>query len=161
MVFGLHPLDFTAIAAYFIIVTYLGVVVGKRKTKTLADYFIAGGRWGRVVSFIFVFASAVGGAEAVVVGAGAYRSGLSGVWYWWGSLFATPVYFLFSTIYKRSRVFNLAEFFEMRYGKHVAMLYAVLGTLVCVKGPAFIPCVAPTDIYNGTNFLVRRNNARP
>ena len=110
----------------------LGIVVGKKKTKTLSDFYIAGGKWGPAVAFVFVFASAVGGAEAVVVGAGAYRSGLSGVWYWWNALFGTVIYFLFSTVYKRSRVFNLADFFEMRYGRQVATLYAVVGVGVCI-----------------------------
>ncbi|MSO21777.1 MAG: sodium:solute symporter family protein [Acidobacteria bacterium] len=124
---GLHPIDVAIIATYFAIVAYIGIVIGKQKTKNLGDFFIAGGSWGPVVSFIFVVASAVGGSEAVVVAGGAYRSGLSGVWYYWHPLFAVPVYFLFSTIYKRSRVFNLAEFFAMRYGHGVAMLYAFLG----------------------------------
>ena len=128
----LHTLDIVVLLAYFGIVSFLGIVVGKKQTKTLSDFYIAGGKWGPVVAFVFVFASAVGGAEAVVVGAGAYRSGLSGVWYWWNALFGTVIYFLFSTVYKRSRVFNLADFFEMRYGRQVATLYAVVGVGVCI-----------------------------
>ncbi len=127
MTLGMAPLDFGILLAYFAVVTYIGVVVGKRRAKSLADFFIAGGQWGPFVSFIFVIASVMGGSAAVVVSGGAYRSGLSGVWYYWHPLFAVPVYFLFATIYKRSRVFNAAEFFEMRYGPGVAVLYAVLG----------------------------------
>ncbi len=122
----LHPLDLAVLAAYFLIVTFLGVVVGKKKTKTLSDFFIAGGKWGPVVAFIFVFASVVGGAEAVVVAGASYESGLSGIWYWWAGLFGIIVYYLFAPIYKRSRVLNPAEFFEMRYGPNVATVYALL-----------------------------------
>jgi SSS family solute:Na+ symporter len=124
---GLHPADVSIIGIYFAIVAYIGIVVGRKKTKNLGDFFIAGGRWGPLVSFVFVVASAVGGSEAVVVAGGAYRSGLSGVWYYWHPLFAVPIYFLFSTIYKRSRVYHLADFFAMRYGHGVAMLYAFMG----------------------------------
>src|SRR4029450_4786616 len=127
MILGLHPIDVTIIAIYFAIVAYNGIVIGQKRAKSLGDFFIAGGSWGPIVSFIFVVASAVGGSEAVVVAGGAYRSGISGVWYYWHPLFAVPVYFLFSTIYKRSRVYNSAEFFAMRYGHSVALLYAVLG----------------------------------
>ena len=127
MILGLHPIDVTIIAIYFAIVAYIGIVIGQKRAKSLGDFFIAGGSWGPVVSFIFVVASAVGGSEAVVVAGGAYRSGISGVWYYWHPLYAVPVYFLFSTIYKRSRVFNAAEFFAMRYGHSVALLYALLG----------------------------------
>ncbi|MBM3801332.1 MAG: hypothetical protein FJW26_03360 [Acidimicrobiia bacterium] len=126
-VLGLHAIDVAIIGAYFAIVAFIGIVIGRQKTKSLGDFFVAGGRWGPVVSFIFVVASAVGGSEAVVVAGGAYRSGLSGVWYYWHPLFAVPIYYLFSTIYKRSRVFNTAEFFAMRYGHGVAMVYAFLG----------------------------------
>ncbi|MFN0170704.1 MAG: sodium:solute symporter [Bryobacteraceae bacterium] len=127
MTLGMAPLDLAILLAYFAVVTYIGVVVGRKRAKSLADFFIAGGQWGPFVSFIFVIASVMGGSAAVVVSGGAYRSGLSGVWYYWHPLFAVPIYFLFATIYKRSRVFNAAEFFEMRYGRGVAMLYAVLG----------------------------------
>ena len=127
MILGLHPVDVTIIAIYFAIVAYIGIVIGQKRAKSLGDFFIAGGSWGPIVSFIFVVASAVGGSEAVVVAGGAYRSGISGVWYYWHPLYAVPVYFLFSTIYKRSRVFNAAEFFAMRYGHNLAMLYALLG----------------------------------
>jgi SSS family solute:Na+ symporter len=124
---GLTTGDIAIILAYFAVVLYIGVYVGKKRARTLGDFFIAGGRWGPLVSFIFVIASVMGGSAAVVVAGGAYRSGLSGVWYYWHPLFAVPIYFLFATIYKRSRVFNAAAFFEMRYGHTVSMLYAVLG----------------------------------
>ena len=112
----LHPLDLAVLAAYFLVVTFLGVVVGKRQTRNLRDFFTAGGKWGSLVAFIYVFASAVGGAEAVVVGGAAYRSGLSGVWLWFAGGLGLIIYYIFAPIYKRVRVFNLAEVFEMRFG---------------------------------------------
>ena len=128
----LHLLDIVVLVTYFTTVTVLGVVIGKRQTKTLGDFFIAGGKWGPIVAFIFVFASAVGGAEAVVIAGAAYENGLSGIWYWWAGLFCIILYFLFAPIYKRSRVFNSAEFYEMRFGPNVATLYAVISTIVSV-----------------------------
>ena len=130
--FDLHPLDWVVLVVYFVVVTFLGVVVGKKQTKSLGDFFVAGGKWGSVVAFVFVFASAVGGAEAVVVAGAAYEGGLSGVWYWWSGLFGIIIYFLFGPVFKRSRVFNSAEFFEMRFGPGVATTYAVLSIAVLV-----------------------------
>ena len=130
---GLAIWDLLVLLVYFAVVAYLGLFLGRRKTKTLGDFLIAGGSWGATVTFLFNFSSALAGAEAVVVSAAAYRSGLSGVWYWWSMLFATPMYFLFSVIYKRARVFNMAEFFELRFGSSAATLYALLGVLVCVN----------------------------
>ena len=125
-------LDLAVLVAYFVIVTFLGVVVGQKQTKNLRDFFIAGGKWGPVVAFVFVFASAVGGAEAVVVAGASYESGLSGIWYWWAGLFGIVVYYLFAPIYKRSRVFNSTEFYEMRFGPGVATIYAFLGLVITV-----------------------------
>lgn len=129
---GLHIVDLLVLTLYFAVILYLGVYVGGKKTETLGDFFVAGGKWGALVSFIFVFASAIAGNEAVVVSGQSYATGISGVWYWWSFLFATPVYYLFSTYYKRARVYNLAEFLEMRYSTRVAALYAVLAGLLCV-----------------------------
>lgn len=132
MVLGVHWLDFSIVMTYFAIVLYLGVLVGGRRTKTLGDFFVAGGKWGPIVSFIFIFASAIAGNEAVVVGGQAYESGLSGVWYWWSFLFATPIYFLFSTYFKRARVYNISEFFEMRYDKYASALYSFVAGIICI-----------------------------
>ena len=130
MLSTLHTLDLVVLAVYFLVVTFLGVVVGKRKTRNLRDFFTAGGKWGSLVSFIYVFASAVGGAEAVVVGGAAYRSGLSGVWLWFAGGLGLIIYYLFAPIYKRVRVFNLADVFEMRFGPGVATCIAVLGSIL-------------------------------
>tara|TARA_R110002049_G_scaffold4601_5_gene32500 strand:+ start:692075 stop:693823 length:1749 start_codon:yes stop_codon:yes gene_type:complete len=129
---GIHFIDLLVLAGYFSLILYLGVFLGAKKTKNLGDFFVAGGRWGPLVSFVFVFASAIAGNEAVVVSGQSYTSGLSGVWYWWSFLFATPVYYLFSIYYRRARVYNLAEFLEMRYSRGVAALYAIIATIVCV-----------------------------
>ena len=127
---GLHILDWIILAIYFSTVAYLGIYLGAKKTKSLGDFFIAGGTWKKLPAFLFNFSSSLAGAEAVVVSAAAYRSGLSGIWFWWSQLFATPMYYLFSVVYKRARVFNMAEFFELRFGSGVANLYSVLGLLI-------------------------------
>ena len=130
---GLQALDWAILILYICIVAYLGLFLGARKTRSLGDFFIAGGSWGKLPAFLFNFSSALAGAEAVVVSAAAYRSGLSGIWLWWSQLFATPMYYLFSVVYKRARVFNMAEFFELRFGPGVATLYSVLGLLISVN----------------------------
>ncbi len=131
MVLGIHWFDLTIVMVYFAIILYVGVFQGGRRTRTLGDFYVAGGKWGPVVSFIFIFASAIAGNEAVVVGGQAYESGLSGVWYWWSFLFATPVYFLFCTYFRRARVYNMSEFFEMRYDRYSSAIYSVVAGAIC------------------------------
>ena len=130
--FGIHMVDWLILGIYFGVVLYLGVFLGGKHTKSLKDFFVAGSKWGAFVSFIFVFSAALAGNEAVVVSGKAYHLGLSGVWYWWNFLFATPVYYLFSTYYRRARVYNAAEFFEMRYGRNAAAFYALLAGIVTI-----------------------------
>ena len=129
---GLHYLDILILVVYFAVILYVGVFQGGKRTKTLGDFFVAGGKWGPLVSFIFIFASAIAGNEAVVVAKGGYVGGLSGVWYWWSFLFATPIYFLFATYFRRARVYNMSEFFEMRYGQAVSALYSVIAGTICI-----------------------------
>ncbi len=131
-ILDIQVLDWAVLILYFAAVLYLGVYLGNKKTNTLGDFFVAGGNWGGLVSFIFVFASAVAGNEAVVVSGKAYTAGISGVWYFWGFLFATPIYYLFSTYYKRARIYNLAEFLSMRFGTTVAALYALNAGAICI-----------------------------
>ena len=149
---GIHIVDCLILLAYFGVILYLGVVVGSRKTQTLGDFFVAGGRWGALVSFVFVFASAIAGNEAVVVSGKSYTSGLSGVWYWWSFLFATPVYYLFCTYYRRARVYNLAEFLEMRYGTAVAGLYALVAGVICILFIAMVLLAIGKILAGFTNF---------
>lgn len=132
MIIGLHWIDFSILILYFLVTAYLGVYMGGKKTNNLGDFFVAGGKWGPAVSFIFVFASALAGNEAVVVAGEAYTSGLAGVWFWWSFLLATPVYYIFSIYFKRSRVYNICEFFEMRYNKNSSAMYAVIAGFVCI-----------------------------
>lgn len=132
MIFGIHWFDFSILMVYFAVILYVGVLKGGRKTKTLGDFFVAGGKWGPLISFIFIFASAIAGNEAVVVGGQAYQSGLSGVWYWWSFLFATPIYYLFSTYFRRARVYNVSEFFEMRFDKYASAFYSFFAGLICI-----------------------------
>ncbi|MHC4441362.1 MAG: sodium:solute symporter family protein [Planctomycetota bacterium] len=132
MILGVHWLDFAIVMAYFAVILYVGVFQGGRRTKTLGDFFVAGGKWGALISFIFIFASAVAGNEAVVVAGKSYKTGLSGVWFWWSFLFATPIYFLFSTYFRRARVYNVSEFFEMRYERYASALYSMLAGIICI-----------------------------
>lgn len=152
MIAGIHWIDVSIIIAYFLITLYIGVIRGGSKTKTLGDFFVAGGKWGPLVSFIFIFTSAVAGNEAVVVSGQAYQSGLSGVWYWWSFLFATPVYFLYVKYFRRARVYNIAEFLEMRYNRPVSALYSIVGGIM---GMLFIGMflLAVAKIIHGFSFF--------
>ena len=54
------------------------------------------------------------------------RVGLGGIWYQWMWLFSTPFYWLIAPIMRRLRVTTTGDFFRIRYGKSLEMLYALV-----------------------------------
>ncbi len=64
---------------------------------------------------------------AVQVAGATARVGLGGIWYQWMWLFSTPFYWLIAPITRRLRVTTTGDFFRIRYGKSLEMLYALVG----------------------------------
>ncbi len=63
---------------------------------------------------------------AVQVAGATARVGLGGIWYQWMWLFSTPFYWLIAPIMRRLRVTTTGDFFRIRYGKSLEMLYALV-----------------------------------
>src|SRR5205085_11165958 len=60
-------------------------------------------------------------------GAATSRHGLSGIWYQWLWLFATPFYWVIAPVMRRFRAITTADVYELRFDRGVANLFAVLG----------------------------------
>ncbi len=58
-----------------------------------------------------------------------FTNGLSGIWYQWLWLFASPFYWLIAPVMRRFRAYTTADVFEARFSRSVAMLFALVGTL--------------------------------
>jgi len=54
---------------------------------------------------------------------------MSGIWYQWLWLFATPFYWIIAPIFRRMRALTTGDYFEHRYDRSTAMLYTVVGIL--------------------------------
>jgi Na+/proline symporter len=63
----------------------------------------------------------------VTVASKTYSSGLSGIWYQWLYLPITPFYWLIASVLRRLRAITMADVFEARFSRSVAMLYALVG----------------------------------
>ena len=57
--------------------------------------------------------------EAVSVASKTYTNGISGIWYQWLYLFATPFYWLIAPMMRRFRALTTGDIFELRYNKSV------------------------------------------
>jgi len=124
--------DWLALAIYLIGITVIGVWTA-RKVKDTTDFFIGGRRFGKIMMVFFAFGAGTNGNQAVGVAAKTYSNGLSGIWYQWLWLFATPFYWLIAPAFRRMRATTTGDFFEYRYSPRTAVLYSFVGILIHIS----------------------------
>lgn len=127
---GIGLTDIIVIAVYLAGVTALGVWV-MRRIEGVAD-FIMPRRFGYWMMAMHAFGTATHSDQAVSVASKSYTNGLSGIWYQWLYLFATPFYWLIAPMMRRFRALTVADIFELRYNRGVAALYAVVSIAMMV-----------------------------
>jgi len=93
------------------------------------DYFMGNRRFGKFLMIMQGFGVGTHTDQPVSVSGAAYTGGLSGIWYQWLWMFTTPFYWLIAPIYRRLRYVTMADFFEERYGKSLAIFYTISGML--------------------------------
>ncbi len=125
--YGLHPADFAALLLYLVGITALGVWAARR-VKNLGDFFMPR-RFGKGMMITFAFGTGTASDQAVSVAAETFRSGLSGIWWQWVWLPATPFYWLIAPIMRRLRAITTADVYALRYNQSVAVLFVAVGTV--------------------------------
>jgi len=136
-VLGIRIADWAVILIYLIGITIIGVWAAK-KVKDAASYFIGDRKFGNWMMIFFSFGAGTHSDQAVSVASKTYTSGASGIWYQWIWLLATPFYWLIAPIFRRMRAVTTADYFQMRYGSTVGVLYAFAGMMQLVIGIAVI-----------------------
>ncbi|MEQ9438956.1 MAG: sodium:solute symporter family protein [Cyclobacteriaceae bacterium] len=124
---GLHIADVIVIILYLIGITIIGIR-SARLVKNLGDFFMPR-KFGKTMLIMHTFGTGTHSDQAVTVASKTYTTGLSGIWYQWLWLFATPFYWLIAPVMRRFRAVTTADVFEARFSKSVSMLYAVTGIL--------------------------------
>jgi Na+/proline symporter len=124
---GLHIADVFVLVLYLIGITCIGVRAA-RKIKNIADFFMPR-RFGKAMMVMHAFGTGTHSDQAVSVASKSYTNGLSGIWYQWLWLFATPFYWLIAPVMRRFRAITTADVFEARFSPSVAKLFAVVGML--------------------------------
>ena len=128
-IFGLKTVDLAMIAAYFLVVMAIGFWAS-RKVKTESDFFLGGRKFGKGLLVMHWLCTGTHSDMAVQVAGATARVGLGGIWYQWMWLFSTPFYWLMAPVTRRLRVTTTGDFFRIRYGRSLEMLYAVVGLFV-------------------------------
>jgi len=139
-IFGLKIIDLAVVAGYFAIVMAIGFWAST-KVHTDEDFFLGGRRFGKGLLVMHWLCTGTHSEQAVQVSGACARVGLGGIWYQWMNLFSTPFYWLIAPVIRRLRVITTGEFFRIRYGKGlelvyslVAMAYMVLSIAMLLRG---------------------------
>lgn len=118
------PIDWIVLIAYLAIVSVIGVVASAR-IKDTSHYFLGGRRFGRWLMIAQSFGTGTHAEMPVSLAGIVYTLGLSGIWYQWKNLFATPFYWLLAPLFRRFRRTTLAEVVTDRYGPMMGTMYTV------------------------------------
>jgi Na+/proline symporter len=153
---GVSWIDWLVLAFYLTLIAVIGVSA-VRRVRNAASFFIGDRKFGKIMMMFFTFGTGTHSDQAVSVAAKTYRSGVSGIWYQWLWLFATPFYWLLAPMFRRMRAVTIGDYFSARYDRGVASLYAVVGMLqlmvnigVMLKGSsAMITAVSGGQINPG------------
>ena len=122
---GLALADWISLGGYLIGVTLLGIWAS-RKLTGMAD-FVMPRKFGKLMMLMHGFGTSTHSDQAVTVASKCYSSGLSGIWYQWMWLFATPFFWLIAPMMRRFRALTTADVFAARYAPSVAILFCVFG----------------------------------
>ena len=117
--------DWIVIVVYLLGITGLGLWASK-KVHSSTSLFIGDRQFGKWMMTFHSFGTGTHSDQAVGVAAKAYTTGASGIWYQWLWLFVTPFYWLIAPIFRRMRAVTVGEYFEVRYGSSVAVLFAAV-----------------------------------
>jgi Na+/proline symporter len=128
---SIAPLDWIVLAAYLVIITAIGLIVGYRVRKS-GEYFLGDRRFGPWLMIGQSFGVGTHAEMPVALAGAVYSVGASAIWYQWKNLFITPFYWLMAPVFRRIRRTTMAEFTEDRYGPWMAGLYIVFAIIFFV-----------------------------
>ncbi|MFG0290702.1 MAG: sodium:solute symporter family protein [Rhodopirellula sp. JB044] len=113
--------DYSIIAAFFVISTAIGIVVSRRAGKSFTEYFLAGGQMSWWMLGISMVATTFAADTPNLVTNIVRRDGVSGNWVWWAFLLTGLLtVFVYAKLWKRSGISTDLEFYELRYSGKAA-----------------------------------------
>jgi len=129
---NISGIDLAIIAAYFVAVAVIGVVVARR-TRSGDDLFLAGRRltWGAIG--LSLFASNISSSTLVGLTGDAYRIGLAPSAYeWMAGLLLIVGAFTFFPFFLRSRISTIPEFLEKRFDARLRRYFSAITIFLAV-----------------------------
>ena len=121
---NIAPADWAVLAAYLVIITAIGLIVGYRVRKS-GEYFLGERRFGPWLMMGQSFGVGTHAEMPVALAGAVYSLGASAIWFQWKNLFITPFYWIMAPVFRRIRRTTMAEFTEDRYGPWMGAIYIV------------------------------------
>ncbi len=136
----LAVIDWVVVGLYLLLVTAAGVVLTRRASRSVEDFFVGGRGLPWWLLGISMAATNFSIDTPIAITRLVADEGIAGVWFFWASaISALLVTFLFSRLWQRSRVLTDAELIELRYGgRPAAALRLIKGLYFGVLFNAFI-----------------------
>ncbi len=120
--------DVIVVVVYLLGMAVLGIWQAA-KIKSSGDYFAGGRKFSKFMMAMHALGTGTHADDPVGVTGSALQRGMSGIWWTFCYLFATPIYWIVAPLFRRSRYLTTADFFEERYSSGFSVLYTLLGIL--------------------------------
>lgn len=129
----LHPFDIAAVAAYLVVVLYIGRRAARKSVNSEENFFLAGRKLGKWYQFFLNFGQATDANGAVSTASLVYQQGVSGVWLSFQTVFMNPYYWFMNQWFRRVRLITTADLFEDRLdSRSLAKFYAIFQIIAAV-----------------------------
>ena len=113
----LSTLDWSIIAAFFIVSLIVGIVVSRKAGSSSAEFFLSGRNMPWWLLGISMVATTFSADTPNLVTDIVRKNGVSGNWVWWAFLLTGMLtVFVYSKLWRRSGALTDLEFYEIRYG---------------------------------------------
>ncbi len=151
----ISALDWAALALYFAVIAAVGLIAA-RKVKTTGRYFLGDRKFNKWLMIGQTFGTGTHAEMPVSLAGAVYTAGISGIWFQWKNLFATPFYWLIAPLFRRFRRTTTAEVMEDRYGAWMGVVYSVfaLGYFTINMGTMLKGAAKVIDQATGGNLPV-------
>jgi SSS family transporter len=120
----LSTLDWSFVAAFFLLSLVIGLVVSKRAGESASEYFLSGRSMPWWLLGFSMVATTFSADTPNLVTDIVRKNGVSGNWQWWAFLLTGMLtVFVYAKLWRRSGVLTDLEFYELRYsGRPAAFL---------------------------------------
>jgi Na+/proline symporter len=125
---GFTTIDLIVVLVYLVGIAGLGLFQAVR-IKSSGDYFAGGRKFNKWLMMMHALGTGTHADDPVGVTGASFQWGLSGIWWTFCYLFATPFYWIIAPLFRRSRYLTTADFFEARFSRGLAILYTIMGLL--------------------------------